>query len=131
MVSVCSKVLGIDIEHLLKRIDGLRVFLLQEIDSSYLVQIYAITRVLRLNSAQRCKCSIVVPIGLLDHGLEEMNTRKRAVDAQRLLDEWLGAIRLAFLNQRSRDVQPAIGVARLGLRHTRERVFGPLQIALQ
>ena len=43
----------------------------------------------------------------------------------------LGGVGLAFLDQRARHVQPAVGVAGFGLGDLLERVLGALQIALQ
>ena len=50
---------------------------------------------------------------------------------ERLLNERLRRVRLAFLDQRAGHVQPAVGIAGLGLGVVLERVLGALQIALQ
>ena len=53
------------------------------------------------------------------------------VDLERLVDIRLRGIGLAFLNQGARHVQPAVGIAGLGLGHFLEGVLRAFQIALQ
>ena len=50
---------------------------------------------------------------------------------ERLLDVRLGGLGLAFLNQRARDVHPAVGIPRLGFGDALEGVLGAFEIALE
>ena len=50
---------------------------------------------------------------------------------ERLLDERLRGLGLAFLDQRAGHVQPAVGVLGLGLGDLLEGVLGALEVALQ
>ena len=73
----------------------------------------------------------VVTVGLLDHGLEEMNTAERVVAGRCLGDERLRRVGLSFLDERARDVQPAVRVLGLGFGHLLERELRALEVALQ
>src|SRR4051812_16046582 len=60
-----------------------------------------------------------------------MDAAKGAVYLQSLFDERFGSLDLAFLDERSGDIEPAVGVAWLGFGDFGEGVLGSLEVALQ
>ena len=74
------QVLGVDLEDALERGNGLLVLALQKQDAPDLVQDHAVARVHRLGGPQRFQRKVVVAVGLLDHGLKEMDAPELGID---------------------------------------------------
>ncbi len=125
------QVLRIDIRDLLQGFDRLFVISLQELEPRYLVPNHAVARIFGTHDREILQRGIVIAIRLLDQRTEVVGASQIWIHGERFLNKGLGAFRLAFLDQRPRDIQPTIGIARLGFGDFSKSVFCAFYVALQ
>src|SRR5579883_2977481 len=130
-VVVRLEVFGVDGQRIEEHVDRLGVAPLQEQNAALLIGDDAVARVLAADVGEAFERAVVVAAGLLHHGQEEFGAREVRRKRQRFLQIRARRFGLAFLNQRARDVDPAIGVRGLGFGNALEGVLRAFEIALE
>ena len=95
------------------------------------VQGNAIPRILRQDFAQAVGSVVVAAVATQDFGIEELSAGEIGAERQGFFENRTGAIHVTFLDGRATDVDPAIWILRINLRHSLKRRLRTLQITLQ